>query len=110
MLYGLSKQEIARRVNHLLELLDLGMVCNRKAKALSKGMRQRLLIAMSLISEPRVLFLDEPTSGLDVMSARKIRALIRDLARNGTTILLTTHSIEEAGTIYDRVVIMNRNV
>jgi len=81
---------------------------NRKVKALSKGMRRRLLLAMALISDPDILFLDEPTSGLDVISARIIRSLLLKLKKRGKTIILTTHNIDEAGMLCDRVAVMNR--
>mgnify|MGYP000509961693 CR=1 FL=1 len=108
MLYGLTQKDIKGKMKDLLKTLGLYEVYDRKAKALSKGIRQRLLIAMALISEPQVLFLDEPTSGLDVISARKIRYLIRSLAKAGVTVFLTTHNIEEAGAICDRVAIINK--
>jgi len=108
MIYGLSRAVIEERVRELISLLELREVSGRKAKALSKGTRQRLLIAMALISNPKILFLDEPTSGLDVVNARRIRSLIRKLVNDGTTILLTTHNIEEAGNICDRVAVINR--
>ncbi len=106
-LYGLSKHTASERAARLLKLLDLYEVRERKARSLSKGMRQKLLVAMALIGEPKVLFLDEPTSGLDVLSARKIRSLILDLKNNGVTILLTTHNVEEAGELCDRISIIN---
>jgi len=106
-LYGLSKRTIDDRASRLLKLLDLYEARNRKAGSLSKGMRQKLLVAMALIGEPKVLFLDEPTSGLDVLSARKIRSLILDLKKNGVTILLTTHNVDEAGELCDRIAIIN---
>jgi len=108
MLYGLPRRKVEERATRLLKLLEIYGARNRKAKALSKGMRQRLLIAMALISEPQVLFLDEPTSGLDVFSARKIRGLIRSLSEAGVTVFLTTHNVEEAGAICDRVAIINK--
>lgn len=108
MLHGLSQRRIKERAIKLLKFLDLFKVHNRRAKALSKGMRQRLLIAMALISEPQVLFLDEPTSGLDVISVRKIHELIRDLAKAGVTVFLTTHNIEEAGMLCNEVAIINK--
>lgn len=108
MLYGLSKREIKEREKGLFELLELEKVKGRKVRGFSKGMKQKLLIAMALIGEPRVLFLDEPTSGLDVFSIRKIHSLISKLSRKGVTIFLTTHNVEEAGAICDRVAIMNK--
>jgi ABC-2 type transport system ATP-binding protein len=105
-LYGLPDSDIRERASNLLKLLDLYGVKDRKAKNLSKGQRQKLLIAMALISNPKVLFLDEPTGGLDVFSARTIRELILKLRRDGVTIFLTTHNIEEAGALCDRVAII----
>jgi len=106
-LYGLPKHAVGDRASSLLRLLDLYDARKRRAGNLSKGMRQKLLVAMALIGEPKVLFLDEPTSGLDVLSTRKIRSLILDLKKNGVTILLTTHNVEEAGTLCDRILIIN---
>jgi ABC-2 type transport system ATP-binding protein len=106
-LYGLPKHTVEDRASSLLRLLDLYDARKRRAGNLSKGMRQKLLVAMALIGEPKVLFLDEPTSGLDVLSARKIRSLILDLKKNGVTILLTTHNVEEAGALCDRILIIN---
>ena len=106
-LYGLPRRTVEERALSLLILLGLNDARGRKAKNLSKGMRQKLLVAMALIGEPKVLFLDEPTAGLDVLSARKIRSLILDLRRKGVTVLLTTHNVEEAGSLCDRIAIIN---
>jgi ABC-2 type transport system ATP-binding protein len=105
-LYGIPNYEIRERASNLLKLLDLYNMKDRKAKNLSKGQRQKLLIAMALIGNPKVLFLDEPTSGLDVLSARKIRELILEMKNEGITVFLTTHNIEEAGELCDRVAII----
>lgn len=106
-LYGLNKDERTKRAERLLKLFGLYEKRNQKAKTLSKGMKQRLIIAMGLINEPKLLFLDEPTSGLDVESVRLIRKLTRKFNDEGVTIFLTTHNIEEAGQLCDRIVIMN---
>ncbi len=74
----------------------------------SKGMRQRLILGMALISNPEILFLDEPTSGLDVQSARLIKDLLRRLNSNGKTIFLTTHDMDEANQLCHRVAIINK--
>ncbi len=107
-LYCIPRRIRVERAKKLLEILRIGEVYNRKAKTLSKGMRRRLLLAMALISDPDILFLDEPTSGLDVISARIIRSMLLELKRQGKTIVLTTHNINEAGMMCDRVAIMNR--
>jgi ABC-2 type transport system ATP-binding protein len=76
---------------------------DQKVQAYSKGMKQRLILAMALIHGPGLLFLDEPTSGLDVQSTQMILALLRDLNTKGTTIFLTTHNMEEANRLCHRV-------
>ncbi|MGI8475885.1 MAG: ATP-binding cassette domain-containing protein [Thermomicrobiales bacterium] len=91
------------RIDELLERVNLTFAAKRKVKAYSTGMKQRLLIARSLINRPRVLFLDEPTRGLDPASARELRDLVRELAAAGATIFLTTHYMEEADELCDRV-------
>ena len=93
-------------VDELLEKMDLSDRANDLVRKFSKGMRQRLLIARALLNKPRVLFLDEPTIGLDPFSARQIRAMITELNENGTTILLTTHYMEEADQLCNRVAII----
>ncbi len=107
-LYCIPKRTRIERAKKLLKALGIQEVCNRKAKTLSKGMRRRLLLAMALISDPNILFLDEPTSGLDVISARIIRSMLLELKKQGKTIVLTTHNINEAGMLCDRVAIMNK--
>ena len=107
-LYGMPKRRRRRRAEELLELFGLGERKDRKARELSKGMRQRLILAMALIHEPKLLLLDEPTSGLDVQSARLIRGIIRELNRGGVTVFLTTHNIAEADQMCDRIAIINR--
>lgn len=98
----------AERVDELLELVGLGAARERAVKTYSSGMKQRLLIARSLVNRPRVLFLDEPTKGLDPASARDLRDLVRGLRRAGTTIVLTTHDMEEADELCDRVAFLSQ--
>jgi len=105
-LYGLSKRDIKDKASRLLKLLGLYEIMERRAKNLSKGQRQKLLVAMALINDPKVLFLDEPTGGLDVLNARKIRELILELKKDGVTVFLTTHNVEEAGALCDRIAII----
>jgi len=106
-LYGIRKKEIMEKAEILLKLFGLYERRNNKVKTFSKGMKQRLIVAMGLINDPKILFLDEPTSGLDVESVRLIRDLIKDFNSKGTTVILTTHNIEEANQLCDRVAIMN---
>jgi ABC-2 type transport system ATP-binding protein len=91
------------RVDEMLERVGLREAASRKVKTYSSGMKQRLLVARALINDPRVLFLDEPTKGLDPSSARDVRDIIRDHARDGATVFLTTHYMEEADELCDRV-------
>lgn len=96
------------RVTELIELVGLRDAAKRKVKTYSSGMKQRLLVARALINQPRVLFLDEPTRGLDPASARDIHALIRHLSEQGTTVVLTTHYMEEADTLCRRVAFLSQ--
>ena len=102
-LYGLERTHAGRRSTDLLGMVGLLERKDQKVQAYSKGMKQRLILAMALIHEPALLFLDEPTGGLDVQSTQMILSLLRDLNRAGTTIFLTTHNMEEANRLCHRV-------
>ena len=102
-LYGISSARATERASNLLGALGLLERKDQKVQAYSKGMKQRLILAMALLHEPRLLFLDEPTNGLDVQSTQMILSLLRDLNRAGTTIFLTTHNMEEANRLCHRV-------
>jgi ABC-2 type transport system ATP-binding protein len=102
-LYGLPRARAEQRSSELLVMVGLFERKNQKVQAYSKGMKQRLILAMALIHEPELLFLDEPTSGLDVQSTQMILSLLRDLNKQGTTIFLTTHNMEEANRLCHRV-------
>jgi len=106
-LYRVGRDERAERAQELLETFGLWEKRDVKVENFSKGMRRRLSIAMAIIHQPKLLFLDEPTPGLDAQSARAIRDLIRQLNAEGTTIFLSTHQIEEANQLCDRVAIIN---
>jgi ABC-2 type transport system ATP-binding protein len=107
-LYGVSPARARERNGSLLQALGLLERKDSSVKTYSKGMKQRLILCMALVSDPEVLFLDEPTSGLDVQSARLIKDLLRDLNKNGKTIFLTTHDMDEASDLCDRVAIINK--
>src|SRR5450755_100093 len=98
-LYGLPRS----RALEALEHVRLGSVAARKVKTFSTGMRQRLLLARALLNSPRVLFLDEPTRGLDPRSARDLHETVTALAAGGATIFLTTHNMNEADELCQRV-------
>ncbi len=103
LLYSMSMKDIKRRTEELLEYIGLIDRIDDKVKNLSGGMRRRLLIARALLHSPEVLFLDEPTAGLDPNIRRKIWWLIKKIQKEGTTIFMTTHYIEEAEFLADRV-------
>jgi ABC-2 type transport system ATP-binding protein len=102
-LYGIGKRERQRRARELLDLFGLSDASDRKFSGYSKGMKRKLTFASGIIHEPPILFLDEPTTGIDVASARQVRQIIAELHRRGTTILLTTHYIEEAERLCERI-------
>lgn len=106
-LYGLSREERKRRIEEVLELVELADKADMPVKKFSGGMKRRLEIARGLMHFPKLLFLDEPTIGLDAVTRRKIGEYIAE-AKNETTIMLTTHYIEEAEKLCDRVAIMDR--
>ncbi len=104
-LYGVPKRE--RRTMEILEIVGLLDKANAYARALSGGMRRRLLIAKALVHTPPVVVLDEPTAGVDVELRQHLWRYLRELNARGTTILLTTHYLEEAEALCDRIAIIN---
>jgi len=102
-LYGMEWKGIEKRSVELLKLFDLYEKRNLKVRAFSKGMRQRLILVMAMISDPELLILDEPTSGLDVISARLIKDVIREEKRKGKTIFMTTHNMIDANELCERI-------
>uniref|UniRef100_A0A7C3F0Z8 ATP-binding cassette domain-containing protein n=1 Tax=Candidatus Methanomethylicus mesodigestus TaxID=1867258 RepID=A0A7C3F0Z8_9CREN len=107
-IYHVAKKRRETRAHELLEMFGLLARKEDKVGGFSKGMKRRVAISMALINSPRLLFLDEPTAGLDVQSNMMIRDVIRNENRKGTTVFLTTHNIEEANQMCDRVAIINR--
>jgi ABC-2 type transport system ATP-binding protein len=107
-LFKLSREDARRRADELLERFDLAAAADRPARTYSGGMRRRLDLASSLLTRPRMLFLDEPTTGLDPRSRNEIWAMVRELRREGTTLLLTTQYLEEADQLADRIAVIDR--
>jgi ABC-2 type transport system ATP-binding protein len=107
-LYHVGRAEREEKTKELLEIFGLYGRRNDTVHGFSKGMKRRLTLAMGLVNSPRLLFLDEPTSGLDVQSNLIIRDVIANLVKEGVTVFLTTHNIEEANVMCDRVAIINR--
>lgn len=107
-LYGVPRRERRRRAEELIEMFRLADRKGNPARALSRGMKRALTIASALVHKPRLLFLDEPTVGLDVAAALSLRALIAELNRQGVTVFLTLHYLEEADTLCNRLAILVR--
>jgi ABC-2 type transport system ATP-binding protein len=106
-LYQLPSAEAHRRADELLEQFDLSDAADRTAKTYSGGMRRRLDLGSALIGRPRLLFLDEPTTGLDPRSRLGMWDVMRNLVREGTTLLLTTQYLEEADELADTIAVVN---
>jgi ABC-2 type transport system ATP-binding protein len=107
-LYHVGKKEREEKATELLRKFELYDRRDDKARGFSKGMKRRLTLSMGLVNSPRLLFLDEPTSGLDVQSNLIIRDVVSELVLEGVTVFLTTHNIEEANVMCDRVAIINK--
>ena len=106
-LYGLPKKQVKSRADELLEKFSLTDAAAKVAKSYSGGMRRRLDLAASLVAAPPVLFLDEPTTGLDPRSRNELWDVLRDLVREGTTLLLTTQYLDEADQLADNVIVID---
>ena len=104
-MYGVPKKQ--RRTHEILERLGLADKANAYARSLSGGMRRRLLVAKAMVHSPPILVLDEPTAGVDVELRQQLWGYVRELNAGGTTIVLTTHYLEEAEAICDRIAIIN---
>ncbi|MCL1884063.1 MAG: ABC transporter ATP-binding protein [Defluviitaleaceae bacterium] len=105
-IYGIPRE----KTMEALQKVGLSEAKKTAVKKLSKGMRQRLVLARAVLHKPKVLFLDEPTAALDPMTARGIHKLIRELRDSGSTIFLTTHNMEEATHLCDRVVMLHNGI
>lgn len=108
LIRGMSRAEAARRAKQVLEQFDLWEHRGKLCADLSGGLRQRVILCMTLIADPELLFLDEPTVGLDPLGRRQVWAAIRQLTRQGLTVLLTTHYMDEAQHLADRLAIIDK--
>ena len=106
--FGISKEDARASIDESLELFQLGEKANAKVDDLSGGMKRRLVIARALVHDPQILILDEPTTGLDPQARHLVWQKLRLLRSRGVTMLLTTHYMDEAAHLCDRLVIMNR--
>jgi len=107
-LYGLGGRDLSRRVGQLLEVSELAEHARRPVKGFSGGMKRRLNIMIGLVHEPEVLFLDEPTVGIDAQARSRILELIRQMNTDGLTVLYTTHYLEEAEQLCDRIAVIDQ--
>ena len=107
-LYQIPRPEARKRINYLLDFMELESKRKAKITELSGGMKRRLVIARALINNPRLLILDEPTTGLDPQVRRLIWDKLRELKREGVTILLSTHYMDEASRICDSIIVMDK--
>ena len=106
-LYGLRRKEVKKRAEDILERLSLTEAADRQVKTYSGGMRRRLDLGASLVGHPKILFLDEPTTGLDPRTRKELWEIIRDLANDGTSILLTTQYLEEADELASMIAVID---
>ena len=105
-IYGVKNKK--KKIKETLEAVDLYDNRKKKVEKLSRGMKQRLVFARTILHNPRLLFLDEPTANLNPATADEIRELITKLNRNGTTVFLTTHNMEEADELCHRIALLNK--
>ena len=105
-LYNVPRGERPDRIQELLESFHLTDRRDTKFGKLSRGLKRRVVIAAALVHRPEIVFMDEPTTGLDVVSARSLRKYIQELQKEGTTVFLTTHYIEEADQLADRIALI----
>lgn len=105
--YGVPHNEIASRIKHVVDQFELGAYLDQKASVLSGGYKQRFMIARSMIHKPEFIILDEPTVGLDPHIRRNLWDIIKNLKHEGLTVLLTTHYLDEAEKLSDRVCILD---
>ncbi len=107
-LYGVSPERTEKRIEDLLEIFDLTEWGGELIESFSHGMKQRLAFAAALLHEPKILIIDEPMVGMDPRGARMLRSLLRSLAERGTTLFLSTHSLEIAEALADRIGIIQQ--
>ena len=107
-MYGVEEKTFSERSAHLLKMFSLGDWADELIEAYSHGMKQRLIISAALLHDPVVIIVDEPMVGLDPAGIKMVKEVIRDLARKGTTIFMSTHTLEVAAELCDRIGIIHR--
>ena len=106
-IYGISDEDYKKRLDEMTELFDVGEVIHKPTRVLSLVERMKCEFIMSMLHEPEIVFLDEPTIGLDVIAKNKIREVVSEMNRKGTTFILTTHDLEDVEQLADNVIIIN---
>jgi sodium transport system ATP-binding protein len=106
--YGLSGNELERRIDEIIEILGMDEFADRRAQGFSRGQRQKVILGRALVHNPNNIIMDEPTSGLDVMAVRETRSMIRTLSDKGHCVLFTTHYMDEAARLCDKIAIIIR--
>ncbi len=107
-LHGLTGAALEKRIQELIELLDMKDIADRRTEGFSQGERMKVSLARALVHGPRNVLLDEPTNGLDVMSTRAVRTLIRRLKQEGHCVLFSSHVMQEVAALCDRIVVVAR--
>ena len=106
-IYGISNEDYKKRLTEMTELFDVEEVIHKPTRVLSLGERMKCEFIMAMLHEPEIVFLDEPTIGLDVIAKTKIREVVGEMNRKGTTFILTTHDLEDVEQLADKVIIIN---
>lgn len=106
-IYGISDEDYKTRLDEMTELFDVGEVIHKPTRVLSLGERMKCEFIMAMLHRPEIVFLDEPTIGLDVIAKNKIREVVGEMNRSGTTFILTTHDLEDVEQLADNVIIIN---
>lgn len=106
-LHQMDKKTLLKTTDHLIELLDMGSIAERRAEAFSRGERMKVCLARALVHQPTNVLLDEPTSGLDVMSGRTVRELIDKMRRENKAVLFSSHLMHEVSSLCDQIVIIS---
>lgn len=107
-LYDMNAKQLKEQINHLAEILDMKDYIDKRVGTFSKGMKQKVAFARSIVQEPKVLLLDEPTSGLDVTASVQVHDFIEESKKNGKTIIFSSHTMEEVQKLCDRVAIIHK--
>lgn len=106
-IYSISDKDFKKTLNELTDLFDLEDIVNKPTRVLSLGERMKCEFIMAMLHKPKIVFLDEPTIGLDVIAKKKIRSFIKEMNKQGTTFILTTHDLEDVEQLAQKVIIIN---